>query len=289
MKVKTACFVALALMGLLLQWSPAAAFTGTGTGNIPDCPSDPTNGPAQYTGSPLVVSFNVSGLTTNIQTMSLSITMWHQWVGDLNVYLTSPGGTNFTLFSRVGPPGPLGFGNSADLNGTYVFADNGTNTLRNATDALNLDLFTGDDYTNVIPAGIFLPSAVGPTNEPATKFTANSHFMGLTPAQASGTWTLTFYDGGSGDTGAVTSATMYINEPVSLPPRITSLVAGAGTAQFKLTGPATNNFTLWRGTNLAQPFSTWTRQGSGTFDLSGSATLNVAMPASPRFFRMSSP
>src|SRR5262245_5821372 len=52
MKVKVAFFFALALVGLPLQ-SRAAAFSGTGVGDIPDCPND---GPADYTGTPLVVS-----------------------------------------------------------------------------------------------------------------------------------------------------------------------------------------------------------------------------------------
>lgn len=283
MKALAAVFLSLSLLGLLPQWSGAAAFPGTGAGDIPDCPND---GPADYSGTPLVVSFAVSGLATNIQNLSLSITLTHQWVGDLNVYLTSPTGTNFTIFSRVGPAGPEGYGCSADLAGAYTFGDLATNTLRAAADGLNLELGTGIDYTNIVPGGIYRPSATGPTNEPARSFAADSHFYGLTPAQATGTWKLTVYDGGGGDTGRVASATLFINETVSQSLRITGLSTGPGTAQFKTTGPATNGFTIWRGTNLAQPFGTWTRQGSGMFDLSGSGTLNVSLPPSPSYFRM---
>lgn len=276
---------AITLIALAIpQLAAAASFNGTGTGNIPDSPG---GGPADYSGSPLVVSFNVSGLTTNIQSMSLSITMYHQWVGDLNVYLTSPGGTNFTIFRQVGPPGPQGYGSSADLNGTYVFTDAATNTLRQGADALNLNLSTGTDYTNVIPEGSYQPSATGPASEPATSFSATSGFFGLTPAQAAGIWTLTFYDGANGDTGAVSSATFYINEATSQPLRITGFTAGIGNIQMNLTGPANQSFNVWFTTNVALPFGSWDLFGSGSFDNGGNCTFNAGTSSTTGFFRVS--
>jgi subtilisin-like proprotein convertase family protein len=289
MRLKTICLFATLLLGLSLpQHSSAAAFTGSGTGNIPDSFDD---GPAVYTGE-LVVSFDVTGVTNNIQSLWLAVTLRHQWVGDLDVFLTSPAGTNFTIFSRVGASVTNEFfGDNAQLDGTYTFFDYATNTLPIIADSLEDPDNALESSTNFIPAGYFLPSAAGPGPQSPTTFAANSGFIGLTPAQANGTWTLTFRDGSAGDTGVVSTATLYLNEPTPLPPplRFTRIAAANGTAQLNLTGPFNENFTLWSSTNLAEPFANWETSGSGTFDDLGNATLSTNATTPQRFFLISVP
>src|SRR6478736_5461046 len=100
MRNNTERLLALTLCGwLLVSTAPAAIFTGSGTGNIPDPKAD---GPTNYSGGSLVVSFDVAGLPNKIQNVWLAVTMDHEWIGDLDVFLSSPAGTNFTIFSRVG-------------------------------------------------------------------------------------------------------------------------------------------------------------------------------------------
>jgi hypothetical protein len=84
----------------------------------------------------LIISFDVNGLTGNIQDISVSITMNYPYIGDLDVFLTSPpgaGGNSFTLFSRVGALSFDGHDSYAPLNGTYQFSDSAAWNLWNAS------------------------------------------------------------------------------------------------------------------------------------------------------------
>ncbi len=285
MRNNTERLLALTLCGwLLVSTAPAAIFTGSGTGNIPDPKAD---GPTNYSGGSLVVSFDVAGLTNKIQNVWLAVTMDHEWIGDLDVFLSSPAGTNFTIFSRVGAFddvfGTNSFGFWSNLGGTYQFYDYATNTLASAANGL------GDD--DIIPGGFYRPSAAGPGGEPATTFAADSGFTGLSPAQANGTWTLTFRDGSGGDTGAVSSATLYINQATPTPPplRFTGISANGGTVQLNFTGPFNENFTLWHSTNLALPFADWETEGGGTFDSLGNATFSSSLTLPQCFYQISVP
>jgi hypothetical protein len=53
--------------------SPEATFAGTGVGAIPDTATSGTFG------TPLVVSFNVTGVTGNVTDVSLNMTLTHTW------------------------------------------------------------------------------------------------------------------------------------------------------------------------------------------------------------------
>jgi|GEM_PF-3024607 len=289
-------FFALTFCGWLLASAASAAmFNGSGAGNIPDPKAD---GPTNYIGGALVVSFDVTGLTNQIQNVWLAVTMNHEWIGDLDVFLTSPAGTNFTIFSRVGASPTNNFlGDNAQLNGSYEFFDYATNTLPVVANQFeNLEYLADPgsvlfESTNIIPGEFYRPSTAGPGGEPATTFVADSGFMGLLPAQANGTWTLTFRDGSGGDTGAVSSATLYINQATPVPPplRFTSISAAGGTVQLNLTGPFNQNFTLWHSTNLALPFADWKAEGGGAFDNLGSATFSSGAAFPQCFYQISVP
>src|ERR1043166_6426570 len=103
---------------LLSSTASGATFPGAGAGAIPG-PANGEEGPANW-GPPLIISFDVNGLTGNIQDISVSITMNYPYIGDLDVFLTSPpgaGGNSFTLFSRVGALSFDGHDSYAPLNG----------------------------------------------------------------------------------------------------------------------------------------------------------------------------
>jgi hypothetical protein len=171
--------------------------------------------------------------------------------------------------------------------GTYTFTDAATNTLRSWMElnygATNIG---GDQYP--IPSGSYRTSSAGPTNDVATSFAANSGFIGLSPAQANGAWTLTFRDGVSGSFGAVQSATLVLGEVSGQTARFTRIVVTNGFVTLNLSGPGSQGFTLYSTTNLAQP-QRWITNGGGTFDVSGRATFSTNTVGPLRFYRFSSP
>jgi subtilisin-like proprotein convertase family protein len=179
--------------------APQATFPGTGVGAIPDSPG----GTPPVYGTPLVINFTVAGVSGPVTNVSLDMTLTHSWAGDLDVVLAAPGGTpSFTIFSRIGAVTATSFGSSSDFSGTYTFTDT----------AAGANIWTAAAATP-IPAGSYrttAPGGAGQTN-PAPVTSLNTAFGGLTPAQANGTWTLTFRDGGGGDTGSVTAANLTIN------------------------------------------------------------------------------
>src|SRR2546426_12428454 len=94
----------ISLFGLLLGASlivpgvgsaQSVSFPGTIIPNpgfpLGDIPDDGGGGPRSTTGTPLNVTFDVSGLTGAITAVSLSLTMNHAWLGDLDVRLFKPG------------------------------------------------------------------------------------------------------------------------------------------------------------------------------------------------------
>ncbi len=182
------------------QDSPAATFTGTGVGPIPDTTTTGTFG------TPLVVNFAVSGVSGNVTDVSVDMTMTHTWIGDLDVVLASPGGTrSLVIFSRVGTTTATGNGNLTNLGGTYSFSDSATANIWTASTSTNTDL--------VVPAGAYRTTGAGGAGQtnPAPFTSLNTTFGGLTPAQANGTWTLTFRDRGAADVGTVTAANLTVN------------------------------------------------------------------------------
>ena len=176
---------------------PQAVFPGTGVGAIGDGGT-----PNPTYGTPLVVSFAVAGVSANVTSVSVNMTMTHTWVGDLDVVLTAPGaGPSLVIFSRVGALTAASFGSSSDLGGLYNFTDTAAGT----------NFWTAAAATPV-PPGNYRTTAPGPVAvSPAPVTSLNTTFGGLTPAQANGTWTLTFRDGAGGDTGTVTAANLTVD------------------------------------------------------------------------------
>jgi subtilisin-like proprotein convertase family protein len=258
----------------------ADSFAGTGGGVIPDGPAS-----GGY-GSPLAVTFNVANLQSSVQSVSLTISMYHPWLGDLDVELTSPTGTNFIIFSRVGPDnggfgsgGLLGTSNGSSFT-NYTFVDSATDTLRT---------YNPIGANIPIPSGSYLTSSAGPSSDVPTSFATNSGFIGLTPAKANGTWTLTFRDGANGYVGAVQSATLILGQGSSQqPPRFTRIGVTNGVVTLNLSGPSGAVYRLYTTTNLAPP-QNWSTNGSGTFDATGKATFTTNTAGTKVFYRISTP
>lgn len=191
--------------------APAAIFPGTGTGEIPD---GGPNAPPDY-GTPLVVSFAVSGITGTLTSVRVEFTGTHSYVGDVDVVLAAPGGSpSIPVVSRIGVTLAGSFGDSSNYGGTYSFVDTaGSAAVDNIwSKALGTNGNPACTTDCIVPAGSYRTTAPGQAGQtspaPVTNLTAA--FAGLTPAQANGTWTLTFRDAGAVDTGTVTAANLEI-------------------------------------------------------------------------------
>jgi len=205
------------LVLLLLAWTSAGlaqTFPGAGTGAIPDGAGA---GPANY-GPPLDVTFNVSGITGSLTDVSVSMTLTHTWMGDLDVVLAPPGVVpgdpgSLVVFSRVGAVGAGDAGDSSDLAASYVFTDAAIDNFWTAAASVG--------GAGIVPGGSYRTSVAGPTTAPAADTSLLTAFGALTPAQINGTWTLRFRDGWVADPGTVSSASLTLSD-VTVPPTITS-------------------------------------------------------------------
>lgn len=259
----------IAAFSLLGSVAQGQTFNATGTGAIPDS----ANGtcwaaPGTALSMPIVVS-GVGGAITN---MSVSLTMTHTWVGDLNVTLSAPGGSpSFTIFGRTGSasttpsPGP-NCGYASNMSGTYVYADpsatsNNWWTAANVTDGTNIA--TGTYFTTPLGA----PAGAVPTAGSAF----NAAFAALTPAQINGTWTLTITDNTSGDTGSVSAASLTLT--AGAPPAVA--YAPAPNA-----APATVTFATGAATITATPSAGSGSGAASTTTVNGCAISGVSGPGS---------
>ena len=149
-----------------------------------------------FFGTPRNVTFTVSGFAGPPRGVGVTFTLNppHTRRGDLNVILTAPDGTTSqTIFSRTGATTSDSYGSQLDVTGPYTFSDwaPASPTWWQAA--------TPGSYRASTPGG----SAGGGANTLITPA-----FAGL--SNPNGTWTLSFYDGASGDTGAVSAASLDI-------------------------------------------------------------------------------
>ncbi|MGE4069771.1 MAG: WD40/YVTN/BNR-like repeat-containing protein [Lysobacterales bacterium] len=190
-----------ALCLLLVSPLMAQTFNGTGTGAIPDTTTTGTFGP------PRDVSFNVSGIAGSITNVSLSMTITHTWIGDLDVVLAPPGVSpgnagSFIIYNRVGATMAGSGGDSSDLGGTYVFANSASTNIWLTADGL--------PDAGVIPSGSYRTVAAAPSTIPAAVTDFTAAFSALSAGQINGTWTLRFQDRGAGDVGTVSAAALTL-------------------------------------------------------------------------------
>lgn len=182
---------------------------GTGLGAIPDGAGPPTCGDGNA-GTPLNVTFNVPpfpGQVIASVTVGMTLSPAHTFAGDLTATLIDPSGTRQqVLFGRVGATTLAGCGDGSDFAGPYLFADGvvppSGGLWQEATVRTSAEAITAGSY---LPTNSGGAGAVNPM--PPSSLTV---FVGMTSAQANGTWTLRFVDSGDQDTGTVSEATLLI-------------------------------------------------------------------------------
>jgi subtilisin-like proprotein convertase family protein len=228
------CKAGLGWMLLLVSGGAAALeFAGGNLGAIPD------NNPAGRD-----VTFVVSGVSSPLADVRVSMTLTHTFVGDLEAELISPGGVaRRVIFGRTGRNAVGGNGNN-DLGGTYVFSDRGRDWWA-AVAAV----------TGVVPGGEFRASTAGTTanNLKTGGCTApiTFAFTTLAPAAINGTWTLHIADRANIDTGAISASSLYLlaTSDAIFANGFDGIVRGSCVhAQFDYTGSNRSSYVLTRNT-----------------------------------------
>jgi len=205
----------------------SGTFAGTGVGAIPDSPAG-GNLCGDYTAAPLNVTFAVSGISANVSKVSVGFTMGgpsHSWVGDLRVTLLAPAaGPTFNIFSQTGSTTPTGCGDDSDVTGPYTFAD--------VAPAAPTWFAAATTAGSAVPvaSGLYRTSTAGGVVGGGVNTSIDGAFTGLTPAQANGTWTLRFEDGGQGDTGTVAAATLTVFQPTAASGIVSGKISDGGGA-----------------------------------------------------------
>ncbi|MEY4847683.1 MAG: hypothetical protein RLZZ36_796, partial [Pseudomonadota bacterium] len=116
-------------------------------------------------------------------------------VGDVEVFLKAPDGTEATVFSRVGATSGSGTGDSSNVNGTYWFIDGSSRSFWTAA--------SDGGPTTVLPSADYFPSAALTGNR-------STFASAFASRLAAGTWTLTVKDRNSGNNTTLTSATVTV-------------------------------------------------------------------------------
>ena len=184
---------------------PAATFSGTGVGSIPDGTS-PCWNPGTPAGGPLNVTFNVTGITGSVSSVEVTPTFGgpnHSFMGDVTAILIAPNGASHTLFGHTLATTATAFGDSSDLGAAYTFSDN-------APAQPNGGWWQASNTAGaavVMPTGTYRTTASGGAGavNPQPPTSMNPAFTGV--ANANGTWTLRVTDNCAADTGAVSAAT----------------------------------------------------------------------------------
>jgi subtilisin-like proprotein convertase family protein len=182
------------LLALVLAASfPAHAASFTAVGSFPAAiPNNDTTGVSR--------TFNVSGATGTLASISVAVGLTHTYAGDVRLRLVAPNGTGFDLVNRIGRTSS-GFGDDSEYRTAYTFVDEnfvGAGDIWAAA--------AGVSPGAVIPGGNYRTTGSG--SSAATNLLAA--FSGLNVAQINGNWSLQAYDLAPGDTGRVTSAVLTL-------------------------------------------------------------------------------
>lgn len=187
-----------------LAVSAQTTFTGSGLGAVPDGAGTSTCGAP---GTPLDVTFNVSGISGAVTNVSVSLTMTHTWMNDVRATLIAPNGATHVLFGHTGATTANGCGFGSDLAGPYVFEDAASSP---PSGGWWQAAAAGGSTSAIVPSGTYRTTnsgGLGATN-PMPPTAMNASFAGVT--NANGTWTLRITDGGVGDFGNVTAASLTL-------------------------------------------------------------------------------
>lgn len=194
--------------------SPAATFNAD-PGSLGPIPDSPAGGTVcgDYTALPRDVTFTVTGMTAPLTDVRVSFQTGapvHTWVTDLRVSLRAPGGApEHLIFSQTGSTTPDGCGSGDDIPNIYNFFD----TAPAAPTWWAHVAATG----TVVPGGDFRTSTTGGVVGGGANTLMTPTFAGLSAGQINGTWTLRVLDGGAGDTGSISAATLTLTAAAGTP------------------------------------------------------------------------
>jgi subtilisin-like proprotein convertase family protein len=172
-------------------------------GAIPDSPAGGTVC-GDFAGAPKDVTFTVTGLPASAPTnVAVSMSITHSWVGDLIVTLRAPGGApSKIIFAQTTAAAATDCGDESDLIGPYNFLD----TAPASPTWWNAAVTAGT--TTAVASGSYRATTPGGGAGGGVVTAITSAFAGV--ANPNGTWTLRVHDGGAGDTGSVTAATLTL-------------------------------------------------------------------------------
>lgn len=197
--------IAFSLIACLASAVPALAdfYGGGGPIVIPD------NNPAGA--SSTINAVNLANPTIfSFDSVGITVSTTHTWVGDLTVTLTAPNGTDVQLFRR---PGTSGVGNSGDwLAGAYTFVLSGGAAFPNVGNTV-----PGTAYNITNNSG---STQIIPPPDPDT-------YTAFNGSNLNGLWTLNISDNALGDTGAISGWSMNITS-VPEPTTAALLLIAAG-------------------------------------------------------------
>ncbi len=181
--------------------SYAQTFPGVGVGAIPDGSGVPTT--CGSGGAPLIITFDVSGVSAPLVAVEVDIEINHTWVNDLSVTLIAPSNEEHLLFGRtlaLTAASCGGGGGGNDLVGIYNFTDSAAGT----------DWWTNAASGSPVPTGDFRTTESGGDGQvnPAPFTDMNAVFNSV--ADPNGTWRLVVVDGGVGDEGTITATNLFL-------------------------------------------------------------------------------
>lgn len=228
--------------------SAVAAEAGTSTGRTPGPSVGWATGAAIPDNSTTGVTIDlpITGAIYPIADVTISITLNHTWIGDLEAVLESPGGSaKLRLFARPGYRRSGNAGVSANLNQTYTFDDFATDDLWSTIATLtSSDVVPGGSYRTSTMSRVVGPTVPAASNSGGCTTYLSGAFGGLAGSSVNGTWKLKLYDRAGGDSGVVSQVLLTVNYP--------ELIYRTGFELFGNTGAAyTTKFMTEFGTNQA--------------------------------------
>ncbi|MBS1794036.1 MAG: VCBS repeat-containing protein [Acidobacteria bacterium] len=187
------------------------------------------------------VTFTVAGVNGSVSAVDVGMTFGspnHTFIGDIVAVLIAPNGASHNVFGRTLATTATSFGDASDLGGTYTFSDTAAappsgGWWQEANIRGTAEVMTSGTYRTTASGGAGATIPMPPT-------TMNTSFTGVT--NANGTWTLRITDGCSGDTGAVTAATLSVTG-----------AAAPLDANADFNGDGKTDYTVARGTST--PFA----------------------------------
>lgn len=150
-------------------------------------------------GAPAILVFSVSGLTSPLTEIQVTLGVQHGWVENLTAQLNlTSTGASHTLFSRVGKTAPSSANSEAYYNGFYRFNDNGTGNLWAAA---------ANNFTTISDLPIYRT-----TGNSASATSLLGTFGATSVNSLNGNWTISVRDFNNTVTGQLTGARLYFKE-----------------------------------------------------------------------------